>query len=160
MTMATTLARSLTRKQARFETVRRVRGPASTHPESPTPNTYIPGDRLARTVLLEDARGYVIAVLPSTHRLRLSEICAQSGRALKRVHGDGVREVFRDCAFDALPPIGMLHDTPTWIDDSLLLHGDVYFESGDREEVVHMTTAEFGALLADARHGHFSHRMM
>lgn len=146
MAMAKTLARCLGRKECRFETVHR---PGS-----------IPADRLARTVLLEDNRGYLTAVIPSSHRLKLSEICAQTGRQLTRVHGDGVREVFRDCDLAALPPVGMAYGTLTWLDDSLLAHPDVYFEAGDREEVVHMRTEDFTALMAEAQRGHFAHRMM
>jgi len=146
MTMATTLARCLSKTQSRFETVHR---PGS-----------IPGDRLARTVLLEDDRGYLAAVIPSSHHLKLSEIREQTGRKLSRAHADGVREVFRDCDLDALPPVGMAYGTLTWFDDSLLTHPDIYFEAGDGGELVHMSTDAFTALMADARRGHFAHRMM
>ena len=162
MTMATTLARYLGKKQSRFETVRRPVKPAnSTATAAATAAaTYVPGDRLARTVLLEDHRGYLAAVIPSTHHLKLSELRAQTGRELSLVHGDGVREVFRDCDLGALPPVGMASVTQIWLDDSLLAHADVYFEAGDHEALVHMSTEQFTALMTDAHRGHFAHRMM
>lgn len=150
MTMATHLAKCLGRKQCRYEIHHR----AGAGTQTPT----IPHDRLARTILLEDQRGYLIAVFPASHHLRLAELRDQTGRALTRVHGDGVREVFRDCHPGALPPAG--YGVQTWLDDSLLAHADVYFEAGDRDEVVHMRTGQFGELMAEARHGHFSHRLM
>ncbi|MBB1635864.1 aminoacyl-tRNA deacylase [Cupriavidus sp. UME77] len=157
MTMATTLARCLSKKQSRFETVPR---PGSPSRPATAQTAYVPGDRRARTVVLEDNRGYLAAVIPSTHQLKLLDICEQTGRKLSLAHGDGVREVFRDCDIGALPPVGMAYGTLTWLDDSLLTHPDVYFEAGDHEELVHMSTEQFTALMAEARRGHFAHRMM
>lgn len=157
MSMANTLARCLSKKQSRFETVRRHGSPGAV---ANAETAYIPGDRLARTVLLEDERGYLAAVIPSTHHLKLSELCEQTDRKLSLARGDGVREVFRDCDPGALPPVGMAYGTLTWLDDSLLTHADVYFEAGDGEALVHMGTGQFTALMADAHRGHFAHRMM
>ncbi len=156
MAMANTLARCLSKKHSLFETVHR---PASPGGLAGTETTYIPGDRLARTVLLEDNRGYLTAVIPSTHNLKLSELCEQTGRKLSLARADGVREAFGDCDLGALPPVGMAYGMLTWLDDSLLTHADVYFEAGDRKELVHMSTEQFAALMADACHGHFAHRM-
>lgn len=157
MSMANTLARCLSKKQSRFETVRR---PGSAGATAGEQATSVPGDRLARTVLLEDNRGYLTAVMPSTHHLKLSELRKQTGRELSLARGDGVREAFRDCDPAALPPVGMAYGMLTWLDDSLLAHSDVYFEAGDREALVHMSAGEFNALMADAHHGRFAHRMM
>lgn len=157
MTMANRLAKCLSKNDSRFDTVRR---PGSAGGLDAAPPPSIPGDRLARTVLLEDERGYLVAVIPASHHLKLAELREQTGRKLSLAHADGVREVFRDCDLQALPPVGMAYGTLTWMDDSLLAHDDVYFEAGDREALVHMRTADFGQLMADARRGHFAHRVM
>jgi Ala-tRNA(Pro) deacylase len=154
MAIATTLARCLRKKQSRFDTVR--------HPCSvaAAEAAHVPGDRLAKTVLLEDSSGYVTAVIPSTHHLKLSELREQTGRKLSLAHEDGVREVFRDCDLGAIPPVGVAYGTQTWLDDSLLAHSDVYFEAGDHQELVHMSIEQFADLMVDARRGHFAHRVM
>ncbi|MNT48204.1 hypothetical protein D3C72_1849730 [compost metagenome] len=54
----------------------------------------------------------------------------------------------------------MAYGTQTWLDDSLMTHPDVYFEAGDREAVVHMSTEQFATLMAGARRGHFAHRRL
>ena len=54
------------------------------------------------------------------------------------------------------PPLGVAYGVPTVVDDSLAREGDLYFEAGDREDLVHMTAAEFQGLVADSRHGAFS----
>lgn len=151
MTMAMKLAKCLSKNESRFETIPRTGRSLS---------AGVPLDRLARAVLLEDERGYLTAVIPSSHHLKLSELREQSGRKLSYAHMDGVREVFRDCDLHALPPVGMAYGTLTWIDDSLLAHDDVYFEAGDRELLVHMDVAGFSQLMGEARHGHFAHRVM
>lgn len=157
MTMATKLARCLSRTEARFETIGR---PGGLDASAPPPARSIPADRLARTVLLEDDKGYLVAVIPASHRLKLDELRAQTGRELAYAHADGVREVFRDCDQHALPPVGMAYGTLTWLDDALLAHDDVYFEAGDRQALVRMKVDDFALLMSDARHGHFAHRVM
>ena len=37
-------------------------------------SAHIPGDKLAKCVVLGDGRGYVLAVIPSTHRLELDSL--------------------------------------------------------------------------------------
>ncbi|WP_432257809.1 aminoacyl-tRNA deacylase [Cupriavidus sp. TMH.W2] len=157
MTMATTLAKCLSKRQSQFDTVRH---PYSLSSMATAQAANIPGDRLAKSILLEDGGGYVVAVIPSTHHLKLSEIREQTGRKLTLAHEDGVREVFRDCDQGAIPPVGMAYGTQTWLDESLLTHPDVYFEAGDHQELVHMSTGQFLDLMAEARHGHFAHRIM
>lgn len=166
MTMATKLARCLSRTESRFETVRRPGRagwpgwPTNLADGAAMPARSIPADRLARTVLLEDDKGYLAAVIPASHHLKLAELREQTGRQLTYAHADGVREVFRDCDLQALPPVGMAYGTLTWIDDSLLSHEDVYFEAGDREALVHMKVDDFLRLMTDARRGRFAHRVM
>jgi len=89
-----------------------------------------------------------------------TEIGIEEDECLSLAHEDGVREVFRDCDHGAIPPVGMAYGTQTWLDDSLLAHADVYFEAGDHQELVHMSTDQFMELMADAKRGHFAHRMM
>ncbi len=160
MTMATKLARCLSRTESRFETVRRPGRSVAPGDVTALPAPSIPADRLARTVLLEDDKGYLAAVIPASHHLKLAELREQTGRKLAYAHADGVREVFRDCDLRALPPVGMAYGTLTWIDDSLLAHDDVYFEAGDCEALVHMNVDDFSQLMTDARRGHFAHRVM
>ena len=71
MTMANTLAKCLSTRHSQFDTVRH---PYSLSSMATAHAAHIPGDRLAKTVLLEDDSGYVAAVIPSTHHLKLAEI--------------------------------------------------------------------------------------
>ncbi|MNS86560.1 YbaK / prolyl-tRNA synthetases associated domain protein [compost metagenome] len=121
---------------------------------------HVPGDRLAKTLLLEDDRGYVAAVIPSSHHLHMAAICEQTGRNLVLAHEDEIREIFKDCDLGAIPPVAMAYGMQTYVDDSLMAQPDVYFEGGDHQELVHMSGEQFSKLMSDAGHGQFSRRMM
>lgn len=120
---------------------------------------HVPGDRLAKTVVLEDEHGYVAAVLPSTHAVRLSELWAKTGRHLTLAKEADMRELFKDCDIGALPPVGTAYGMPTYLDESLAMQPDVYFEAGDHEALVHMDSKAFLALMDSAERARFSHRM-
>jgi Ala-tRNA(Pro) deacylase len=59
----------------------------------------------------------------------------------------------------AIPPIGLLYDIDTIVDDALLEQPEVYFEAGDHEQLIHMRSEDFRKLLGDATHAQMSHRV-
>jgi Ala-tRNA(Pro) deacylase len=119
----------------------------------------IPGDRLAKTVLLEDEHGYVAAVLPSTYAVRLSELWAQTGRHLVLAKEVELRKLFKDCDAGALPPVCTAYGMYTYLDESLAQQPDVYFEAGDHEALIHMGTKQFLSLMDRAERARFARRM-
>src|SRR5690606_27303094 len=58
---------------------------------------HIPGDCLAKTVILGDQQGYVAVVLPSTCQLRLSHLREQTGRPLELAKEAELGALFTDC---------------------------------------------------------------
>ncbi len=118
-----------------------------------------PGDKVAKSVLLKDEDGYLLAVLPATHRVHLGRLHQALHRRLGLATEAEVKALFPDCAIGAIPPAGLLYDIDTLVDDSLLEQSDIYFEAGDHEQLVHMKRQDFGKLLGDATHGCFSYRV-
>ncbi|WP_064573359.1 aminoacyl-tRNA deacylase [Cupriavidus gilardii] len=157
MALATTLATCLSSKNSHFDIIRH---PYALGSMATAQAAHVPGDRLVKTVLLEDEAGYVVAVMPSTRLLDLGELCERTGRRLTMASEDEVREVFKDCVLGAIPPVGMAYGMRTYIDDSLLGQPEVYFEAGDHEELIHMTTEAFLELMSGAERGQFTRRMM
>ncbi|WP_420997814.1 aminoacyl-tRNA deacylase [Cupriavidus sp. 30B13] len=157
MALATTLANCLNSRNSRFDTIRH---PYTLSSMATAEAAHVPGDRLAKTLLLEDEIGYVAVVIPSTHHLNLSALCAQTGRTLILAQEDEIREVFKDCDFGAIPPVAMAYGMHTYLDDSLLAQPEVFFEAGDHQQLVHMTCEQFAELMAGAEHGRFSRHMM
>jgi Ala-tRNA(Pro) deacylase len=120
---------------------------------------HIPGDRLAKTIVLEDEHGYVAAVLPSTYHLQLSELWDKTGRRLVLADEAELRELFKDCDIGALHPVCTAYGLQTYLDESLVRQPEIYFEAGDHEALIQMHTAQFLDLMDQAERGNFSYRM-
>jgi Ala-tRNA(Pro) deacylase len=148
MSVANTLQQCLESKGSFYEIVHH---PYTTTSYGTAVAAHIPGERLAKTVLLEDEFGYVAAVVPSTHHLRLHQVWRSTGRHLQLASEREMLDVFKDCDIGALPPVGMAYGLQTYVDESLLLQPDVYFEAGDHRALIHMTTDEFLDLMNEAK---------
>ena len=112
----------------------------------------IPGEKLAKAVILEDERGYMMPVLPATRRLDLDKLNRTLKRQLHLSSESSAASLFFDCNEGAIPAMGAAYGIPTIIDDGLLGLGDIYFEGGDHVDLVHMDGADFFALIPDANH--------
>lgn len=131
------------------------------HPHTSTSHetadaAYIWDEQLAKSVLLEDERGYVMAVLPASHRVDLRKLCSQLNRELEFATESELGELFSDCEVGAVPPLGAAYGIPVVYDESLRDIPSVYFEAGDHEELIFMSSAEFLSLLEFALHGNFA----
>ena len=119
-------------------------------------SAHVPTGKVAKCVLLEDERGYVLAIVPASCRLSLRKIERQLDRALELASEAELAEVFGDCELGAVPATGLPYNIPMLIDESLLRLPDLYFEAGDHEDLVHVTSRAFEMLARDARHGRIS----
>ncbi len=117
-----------------------------------SPEAGIPSDKMAKAVLLEDERGYVMPVLSASSRLDIDKLNRKLQRELQPASENDVTKLFFDCESGAIPPVGSAYGVPTIIDDHLLELGDIYFEGGDRVDLVHMDGEEFFSLSPDASH--------
>jgi len=118
----------------------------------------IPAGRLAKCVLLEDERGYLLAILPASRRVDLDAVEDQLHRHLSLASEPELRSLFPDCELGAIPATGAAYNIPTLIDDSLFMMPDLFFEAGDHEQLIHLTGEAFRNLLPDSPHGHIAHR--
>lgn len=116
----------------------------------------IEGDCLAKAVLLEDDDGYIMAVLPATHHVKLGMLRHQMGRQVRMASEREVSDLFQDCERGAIPALGQAYGIETILDDSLMEHRDIYFEAGDHEELIHMSCEQFEEAMSSAMHGQFS----
>ncbi|MBT8422845.1 MAG: YbaK/EbsC family protein [Gammaproteobacteria bacterium] len=113
-------------------------------------SAHVPGDQLAKAVLLRDSHGYLLAVIPATHRVLLGALAEQFGRDFETASEAELVRVFSDCETGAVPALGPAYDLETVVDPGLCEQTDVYFESGDHEELVHLAGEDFAELLEDA----------
>lgn len=134
-----------------------------THPHSATSGesaqaAHVPGNRLAKSVVLEDDNGYLMVVLPSNRQVNLGELHRQLNRNLGLATEGELSNLFKDCEVGALPAVGPAYGLETVVDDTLAEQADIYFEAGDHEQLIHVSAETFQALLGEnTRHGYFSH---
>jgi len=116
----------------------------------------ISGDRLAKGIVLRRDGGYMLAVLPASHHIRLSDLRTQLGDDVDMAKESEIDQLFRDCAHGAVPPIGKCYGLNFIIDDAIDAQPEIYIEAGDHETLLHMNHAQFARLTANASHGRFS----
>ena len=117
---------------------------------------HVPGDRLAKAVVLKCEGGYALAVVPASCHIRLGEIQEYLNRPVGLATEAEVEKIFGDCDLGAIPPIGRPYGLEVIVDDSLEQQPEIYFESGDHMNLVHVDGMAFKRLMGDARHGRFS----
>jgi Ala-tRNA(Pro) deacylase len=112
---------------------------------------HVSGDQLAKCVMLQDDRGYVMAVLPASHRLDVDALDEQLGRTLMLADEEELATMFADCEPGAMPPLGQAYGVEAVVDDDLLKADDVYFEAGDHLALVRVSGMDFLKLMGDAK---------
>ncbi|WP_316976791.1 aminoacyl-tRNA deacylase [Shumkonia mesophila] len=119
--------------------------------------SHVSGNQVTKTVVLHDGDRYVMGVVPSTHRVELDTLGQFLNRRLTLATEAETARLFDDCALGADPPLGAAYDLPVVIDEALFDEGDIYFEGGDHQSLVHVSSEAFAALMRDAQRARFSH---
>lgn len=117
---------------------------------------HIPGDQIAKAVMVEDETGYLMVVIPSTHRLHLGRLHKALGRELGLATEVELPALFEDCELGAIPPVGAAYGIESVVDNALMEQPDVYLEAGDHENLIRLSRDEFNALMRDTPKGPYS----
>ena len=113
-------------------------------------SAHVDEDCVAKSVLLADDAGFVLAVLPASRRLELPRVKRELGRALHLASEKEMVPLFPDCEVGAVPPVGAAYGIDTVIDASLEERDEVFFEAGDHETLVRVEGETFLDLLENA----------
>jgi Ala-tRNA(Pro) deacylase len=151
--MAPRLKRFLDDRALRYELVAHPR----THNSRETAlAAEVDADQLAKAVLVESESQRLLVVIPAAHRLELGSLHRALGVEVGLATRPEVERTFADCVDGAVPAAGQAYGLDVLVDDALLDARDVYFEAGDRSELVKMSGADFRALMGSEPHGAFS----
>jgi Ala-tRNA(Pro) deacylase len=153
MSIAPTLKRYLTAENIQYEEIQHEFSMTSARTAEAS---HVPGDRLAKGVVLRRDDGYMLAVMPASHHLRLTELRAQLGDNVEMANEAEINELFRDCANGAVPAVGKCYGLNIIVDESIEAQPEIYMEAGDHETLLHLSHAQFARLTANALHGRFS----
>lgn len=152
MTIASRLKHHLDAQGIPFDTI--------PHPYAVTASecaeaAHVPGDHLAKSVVIHMEEGPILAVLPSNHQVDLTALQSLMDRRLGLASEAETHELFDDCDRGAVPPVGDAYDLPTVVDNSLTGLDRIWFEAGDHKTLVEMRGKDFDMMMKDVKHGAF-----
>jgi Ala-tRNA(Pro) deacylase len=107
---------------------------------------HLSGKKVAKSVLLAGADGYLLAILPATLQVDTNLLAAAVGGPVRLASRQEVVNVFRDCEWGVVPPFGSLYGLPTVLDTSFDLDALIVFESHTHGEDVRLSCRDFARL--------------
>ncbi len=149
MAIATTLKSFLEEHHIEYDMVKHIH--SGTALES-AHSAHVPSYQMAKAVVLEDAGGYIVSVLPSNNRLDLEWVNETLGRKLEMAHEDELLNLFQDCEVGAVPALSNAYGLDVIWDDQLTSASEIYIEAGDHENLIHMQGDSFRKLMEDLPH--------
>jgi Ala-tRNA(Pro) deacylase len=114
--------------------------------------SHVPGERMAKAVVLTREGGFVVAVVPASSRVRLQAIERMLHCPVGMASEEEISELFPDCDAGAVPAIAEAYAVDAFVDESLDQQPDVYLEGGDHRSLIHISGEQFRALMKDVRH--------
>lgn len=153
MGLALTLQQYLDDKHIDYDVLKHKRTCSS---EGTAHASHVPGERLAKAVVLTREGGFVVAVVPACARVELHSIERILRCPVELASEDEIAEIFPDCEAGAIPPIGEAYAVEAFIDETLDGQPDVYLEGGDHRSLVHISGDQFRELMKDVRHARIS----
>ncbi|MCK1711395.1 MULTISPECIES: YbaK/EbsC family protein [unclassified Bradyrhizobium] len=153
MSIAPTLRKYLAAENIQYDEIQHELSMSSTRTAQAC---HISGDRLAKGIVLRRDDQYILAVVPASHHLRLSDLRTTLGNNVDMANEAEINQLFRDCAHGAVPAVGKCYGLDVIVDDSIETQPEIYMEAGDHETLLRLTHAQFAHLTANAPHGRFS----
>jgi Ala-tRNA(Pro) deacylase len=100
---------------------------------------HIPGNELAKTVMVKTDGKMAMAVLPSSCFVNLTQFKEATGANSVSLASEGeFRDLFPDCEAGAMPPFGNLYGMDVYVDESLAADNQIAFNAGTHKELIQM----------------------
>ncbi len=105
---------------------------------------HVPGQEMAKTVIVRGDERFYMAVLPATRRIDSGLLKKALGVQHVRLATEAEFEgLFPECEVGAMPPFGNLYRVPVVVDESLRKDREIVFNAGSHTETVKMAFDEF-----------------
>lgn len=153
MAIATTLQKFLADQGIDYDVLTHERTMSATRTAQ---TSHVSGEALAKGVLVKGEGNYILAVLPATHHIQLSELQRSLNKSVALAEEDEVGKVFPDCDLGAIPAAGAAYGLDVVLDEALADRSEIYFEGGDHVSLVHIKGDAYKKLMANARRARFS----
>ncbi len=146
MNMSPTLLNQLVKQNIPYETVHHRFSVSSLNAAH---SAHVPAKQLIKPVILHDEQGYMMALVPSNRYVYISKLNDQLGRKLELASEAECSELFDDCESGAIPPVGTAYGIQTVIDEDLKACDDIYIESGNHRDLLHINGEAFHKLMSN-----------
>lgn len=153
MAIATTLAQYLLDRDVAYDLV--------THPHTATAlqtaaASVMPADRIVKAVVVKGTDGFKLALLPASRHIQFDELRGLLGDDVDLANEEQVETLFVDCEPGSVPALGGAYALDVVVDESLVKQPELYLESGDHANLVHISGPSFRKLTEGARYGRFT----
>jgi Ala-tRNA(Pro) deacylase len=109
---------------------------------------HIPGQELAKTVMIRVDGRMAMAVLPASYKINLDHLQELIGaRQVELADERSFRDKFPECEVGAMPPFGNLYDMDVYVADVLAEDDEIAFNAGSHTELIRMDYRDFERLV-------------
>ena len=111
-------------------------------------SAHIPGQELAKTVVVKLDGEMVLAVLPATARVDLELLRKASGaKSAELARENEFAGIFPGCELGAMPPFGNLYGLEVFVAQRLTEDEQIAFNAGTHTELIQLSFADFERLV-------------
>jgi len=117
---------------------------------------HISGWSWAKVVIVKEAEGFAMAVLPACCAVDMNRLKGLIGRGeVQLASVEDILRTFPACELGAVPPFGRLFGVPTFVEEGLVNQRDITMPAGDHRSAIRMRASEY-LRLAEPRRGQFA----
>jgi Ala-tRNA(Pro) deacylase len=111
-------------------------------------SAHIPGDQLAKTVMIKIDGKMAMAVLPAPNRVNFDRLKEFAGAKHVELASEAeFKDMFPDCDLGAMPPFGNLYGMDVFADESLSEELEIAFCAGSHTELIRLSFKDFARLV-------------
>jgi Ala-tRNA(Pro) deacylase len=111
-------------------------------------SVHMPGQEIAKTVMLKMDGKMVMAVLPANHMVILEDIKEQTeAEEVSFASEAEFKDLFPDCETGAMPPFGNLYGIEVLAAPNLAADEEIAFNAGTHSELIKLAYKDFERLV-------------
>jgi Ala-tRNA(Pro) deacylase len=111
-------------------------------------SAHIPGDEMAKTVIVKLDGRLVMAVLRGTDKVDIDLLRGAAGAKDAELAGEvQFQGKFPGVEVGAMPPFGNLYDMPVYVEEGLTRDERIAFNAGSHSELIQLDYADFERLV-------------
>ena len=109
---------------------------------------HIPGELMAKTVMVKIDGKMAMAVVPASHQVDFDRLREVAGAAqVELASEDEFKDLFPACDVGAMPPFGNLYDLPVYCSNALSEDLEIAFSAGSHSELIRLAYADYEQLV-------------